>query len=77
MRGLEVAWVHRSGDFHDGGNFIDGNNYPAEPLQTALQVTPLTTRAYFVYRMGAPMAISVPPFSTNVIRLSEVGASTQ
>jgi quinoprotein glucose dehydrogenase len=38
---LEIAWVHRSGDFREGGNFKDGNNYPAEPLQTALQVTPI------------------------------------
>ena len=38
---LEVAWIHRSGDFREGGNFKDGNNYPAEPLQTALQVTPI------------------------------------
>lgn len=38
---LEVAWVHRSGDFHDGGNAIDGMNYPAEPLQTSFQVTPI------------------------------------
>ncbi|MEH6515156.1 MAG: pyrroloquinoline quinone-dependent dehydrogenase [Halioglobus sp.] len=38
---LEVAWIHRSGDFREGGNFKDGNNYPEEPLQTALQVTPI------------------------------------
>jgi quinoprotein glucose dehydrogenase len=38
---LEIAWVHRSGDFREGGNFKDGNNYPTEPLQTALQVTPI------------------------------------
>lgn len=38
---LEIAWVHRSGDFREGGNFKDGHNYPAEALQTALQVTPI------------------------------------
>lgn len=41
LEALDVAWVHRSGDFREGGNFVDGNNYPAEPLQTALQVTPI------------------------------------
>jgi len=46
---LEVAWVHRSGDYHDGGNFIDGNNYPAEPLQTALQVTPILFQKNLYY----------------------------
>ena len=41
LKQLKVAWVHRSGDYREGGNFKDGNNYPAEPLQTALQVTPI------------------------------------
>jgi quinoprotein glucose dehydrogenase len=46
---LEIAWVHRSGDFREGGNFKDGNNYPAEPLQTALQVTPILFNSTLYY----------------------------
>ena len=38
--GLEVAWTHRSGDYHEGGNTIDGV-VSGEPFQTSLQVTPV------------------------------------
>jgi len=37
---LEIAWQHRSGDFHAGGNTIDGV-VEGEPFQTSLQVTPV------------------------------------
>ena len=37
---LEVAWTHRSGDYHEGGNTIDGV-VSGEPFQTSLQVTPV------------------------------------
>lgn len=37
---LEIAWTHRSGDYHEGGNTIDGV-VEDEPFQTSLQVTPV------------------------------------
>ena len=37
---LEIAWTHRSGDYHEGGNTIDGV-VEGEPFQTSLQVTPV------------------------------------
>ena len=37
---LEVAWTHRSGDFHEGTNFIKGFDTD-EPLQSSWQATPI------------------------------------
>ena len=37
---LEIAWVHRSGDYHEGGNTVDGV-VEGEPFQTSFQVTPV------------------------------------
>ncbi len=37
---LEVAWVHRSGDFKEGGNALEGISSFNE-MQTSLQVTPV------------------------------------
>ena len=37
---LKIAWSHRSGDYHEGGNTIDGV-VEGEPFQTSLQVTPV------------------------------------
>ncbi|MDA9679998.1 hypothetical protein N9U06_00895 [Gammaproteobacteria bacterium] len=37
---LKIAWTHRSGDYHEGGNTIDGV-VEGEPFQTSLQVTPV------------------------------------
>ena len=35
VRNLEVAWSYRSGDYHDGGNTVDGL-VSGEPVQTSL-----------------------------------------
>ena len=40
VHALEVAWVYRSGDFNDGGNFRDGMP-PDEPVQSSFEVTPI------------------------------------
>lgn len=37
---LSLAWTHRSGDYHDGTNFIEGFE-SGEPLQSSWQATPL------------------------------------
>ncbi|MCZ6659533.1 MAG: pyrroloquinoline quinone-dependent dehydrogenase [Gammaproteobacteria bacterium] len=41
VHALEVAWVYRSGDFNDGGNYRDGMNPPDEPVQSSFEVTPI------------------------------------
>ena len=40
VRDLEVAWMHRSGDFRTGSNFRDGLD-SGEPLQSSWQATPI------------------------------------
>lgn len=37
---LEIAWVHRSGDFRQGDNFLDGLS-GTKPLQSSWQATPI------------------------------------
>lgn len=38
---LKLAWEHRSGDFHEGGNFMHGIDPDGGPIQSGLQVTPI------------------------------------
>jgi quinoprotein glucose dehydrogenase len=40
VQDLEVAWIYRSGDFHDGGNTVDGM-VAGEPVQSSLELTPI------------------------------------
>jgi quinoprotein glucose dehydrogenase len=40
VKGLEIAWVHRSGDFNKGSNFQKGFE-SGEPLQSTWQATPI------------------------------------
>jgi quinoprotein glucose dehydrogenase len=37
---LTIAWVHRSGDYSEGDNFIDGLS-GTKPLQSSWQATPI------------------------------------
>ena len=48
ISGLEVAWIHRSGDYREGDNFIDGLS-GERPLQTGFQVTPILFQGTMFY----------------------------
>ncbi len=45
---LEIAWTHRSGDYREGGNTIDGV-VEGEPFQTSFQVTPVLFEGTLYY----------------------------
>ena len=58
VENLEIAWTHRSGDFREGDNFIDGLSGEA-PLQSSWQATPILIEDHLVFCTPFNRIISV------------------
>lgn len=48
VENLKIAWTHRSGDFREGENFIDGVT-GEQPLQSSWQATPILIGDHLVF----------------------------
>lgn len=60
VKNLEVAWIHRSGDYREGDNFIDGIT-GERPLQTGFQATPIHFNRALYYCTPFNRVISLDP----------------
>ena len=66
IKTLDVAWTHRSGDFRQGDNFIDGIS-GEKPLQTGFQATPIHYNNALFYCTPYNRVISLNPENGKVI----------
>ena len=62
---LDIAWTHRSGDFREGDNFIDGISGD-KPLQTGFQATPIHFNNALFYCTPYNRVISLNPENGSV-----------